>query len=75
MTRSQTRGDAPLDTARVRESKTVRSADDPLGYDTRDFDAAVKQMIHDVKSGRTKEAVARELEKVRRTFQTFRKDG
>lgn len=47
---------------------TVRRRVDPLGYDTSDYDAAVDKMIADVKSGRTRDAVAAELAAVRRAY-------
>lgn len=43
----------------------VRGIDDPLGYDMSDFDAAVRQMIDDVRSGRKKYAVQAKLTRVR----------
>jgi prevent-host-death family protein len=52
----------------TRRPVTLRAPDDPLGYDTNDFDAAVSKMIEDVKSGRTASAVAIELGNVRRLF-------
>ena len=47
---------------------TLRGREDPLGYDMSDFGTAVDQMVADVKSGRTREAVEAELEGVRRAY-------
>ena len=55
----------PIDPA---AGTTHPASDDPLGYDMTDFDAAVGQMIADVKSGRTKAAVQAELARVRLAY-------
>ncbi len=47
---------------------TVRGRIDPLGYDMSDFGAAIDWMIADVRSGRTRVAVAAELAAVRRAY-------
>ena len=47
---------------------TVRPVSDPLGYDVRDLDCAVRQMAEDVSQGRTLEAVATELAAVRARY-------
>lgn len=51
-------------------SVTLDGRVDPLGYDVSDLDTAVDRMIEDVRTGRTREAVAAELEGVRRTMGT-----
>jgi sigma54-dependent transcription regulator len=51
--------------AEPRRARTIRAPDDPLGYDTRDYETAVARMIDDVRSGRTKPAVQEELARVR----------
>ena len=48
-----------------RPARTVRGADDPLGYDTSDHATAVARMLDDVRTGRTKAAVQDELARVR----------
>lgn len=47
---------------------TVRGRVDPLGYDMSACGAAIEKMIADVKSGRTRSAVAAELAAVRRAY-------
>ena len=54
--------------AAPRRAANLRAPDDPLGYDMTDYDSAVSRMIDDVRSGRTADAVASELENVRRLF-------
>src|SRR5271169_117401 len=61
--REETRGKAA-----PRRAANLRAPDDPLGYDMTDYDSAVSRMIDDVRSGRTDDAVASELENVRRLF-------
>lgn len=51
-----------------RRAVTHRSTDDMLGYDTRD-PGYLRQMIDDVETGRTREALDAELERVRETYQ------
>lgn len=48
-----------------RQARTVRGADDPLGYDTSDHGAAVSRMLDDVRTGRTRAAIQNELMRVR----------
>ena len=48
--------------------RLVESSDDPLGYDTSDENAAIRQMAADALSGKNKEAVQAELDRVRRRW-------
>lgn len=50
-----------------RRAVTHRSADDPLGYDTRD-PAEIRRMIDDALTGRHQDAVDAELARVRETY-------
>ena len=55
--------------AAPRPAAKLRAPDDPLGYDMTDYDSAIGRMSDDVRSGRTADAVASELENVRRLFE------
>lgn len=52
----------------IRFGLTLRKPYDPLGYDTGDYEATVTQMLDDVKSGRTRDAIEAELAAVRTTY-------
>ena len=60
--------DEAMPPPRTRKAVTVRGIDDPLGYDVSDFDAAVRQMLDDVRSGSKRAAVQAELARVRKVF-------
>jgi PHD/YefM family antitoxin component YafN of YafNO toxin-antitoxin module len=49
----------------TRRARTVRSANDPLGYDTTDPAGSAGRMIDDVSTGRTQAAMQAELSQVR----------
>jgi hypothetical protein len=60
----------PPELGALRSAVTLRGRNDPLGYDTSDWDAAVNRMLDDVRTGRTRHAIEKELAGVRRAFGT-----
>jgi hypothetical protein len=63
--------EVPID-LNVKRAVTVRHLPDPLGYDVSDLKAAARKMAEDALSGRTKDAVNRELAAVRTRFPNLR---